>query len=132
MPRRPPQQGLAALAAGGLHPAPRRRLQTTWKCNRKVPLPGPLHWNPCCTRGATVKTSERIPCWANVQTREVYLRRISCFWSWWDKSSFYGQLAALRGQLLPDEDFADFYCENNGRTSKATQPDGDRADAAGA
>ena len=32
--------------------------------------------------------------------------------------SFYGQLAALQGQLFRDEDFADFYCEDNGRNSK--------------
>ena len=34
------------------------------------------------------------------------------------RDSFYGQLAALRGQLFRDEDFADLYCPDNGRTSK--------------
>ena len=32
--------------------------------------------------------------------------------------SFYGQLAALQGQLFQDEDFADFYGADHGRTSK--------------
>ena len=32
--------------------------------------------------------------------------------------SFYGKLAALQGQLFRDEEFADFYCEDNGRSSK--------------
>ena len=34
------------------------------------------------------------------------------------KDSFHGRLAALQGQLFRDEDFADFYCADNGRTSK--------------
>ena len=33
------------------------------------------------------------------------------------RDSFYGQLAALRGQLFRDEDFADLYGPDNGRTS---------------
>ncbi len=32
--------------------------------------------------------------------------------------SFHGRLAALQGQLFRDEDFAEFYCADNGRTSK--------------
>ena len=34
------------------------------------------------------------------------------------RDSFYGQLAALRDQLFRDEEFADLYCQDNGRTSK--------------
>ena len=33
------------------------------------------------------------------------------------KDTFYGLLAALRGQLFRDADFAEFYCLDNGRTS---------------
>lgn len=32
--------------------------------------------------------------------------------------SFYGQLAALQGQLFRDEELADFYGEDNGRNSR--------------
>ena len=31
--------------------------------------------------------------------------------------TFYGRLAALRGQLFRDEDFAELYCRDNGRPS---------------
>jgi len=33
------------------------------------------------------------------------------------EQSFYGFLASQRGQLFPDEEFADLYCSNNGRNS---------------
>ena len=33
------------------------------------------------------------------------------------QDTFYGLLASLRGQLFRDADFAEFYCENNGRDS---------------
>ena len=34
------------------------------------------------------------------------------------RDSFCGQWAALRGHLFRDEEFADLYCQDNGRTSK--------------
>jgi len=33
------------------------------------------------------------------------------------ENSFYGFLARQRGQLFRDEDFAEFYCSDNGRPS---------------
>ena len=33
------------------------------------------------------------------------------------QDTFYGQLASLRGQLFRDEEFAEFYCADNGRDS---------------
>lgn len=33
------------------------------------------------------------------------------------RQTFYGFLASMRGQLFRDEDFAEFYCSNNGRDS---------------
>ena len=33
------------------------------------------------------------------------------------RDSFYGQIAANRDRLFPDEDFAMLYCSNNGRES---------------
>ena len=33
------------------------------------------------------------------------------------KDTFYGLLAALRGQLFSDDDFAEIYCPDNGRNS---------------
>ncbi len=33
------------------------------------------------------------------------------------RETFYGRLAALRGQLFRDEEFADLYCSDNGRPS---------------
>ena len=38
------------------------------------------------------------------------------------RGSFYGFLASQRGRLFRDEDFADFYCPDNGRPSVAPSP----------
>ena len=35
-----------------------------------------------------------------------------------ERDSFYGQRAALRGHLFPDEDCPDLSCHDNGRNSK--------------
>ena len=48
------------------------------------------------------------------------------------RDSFYGWLAGLRRQLFRDEDFAAFYCRDNGRSSVPAQPVGYRPLAAGA
>ena len=40
----------------------------------------------------------------------LYLDHVGC-------KTFYGFLASMRGQLFRDEEFAEFYCPNNGRDS---------------
>jgi hypothetical protein len=45
-----------------------------------------------------------------LEADHLYLEHVGC-------KSFYGFLASMRGQLFRDEEFAEFYCLNNGRDS---------------
>lgn len=45
-----------------------------------------------------------------LEADHVYLDHVGC-------KTFYGLLASMRGQLFRDEEFAEFYCPNNGRDS---------------
>jgi len=45
-----------------------------------------------------------------LEADHMYLDHVGC-------KTFYGFLASMRGQLFRDEEFAEFYCPNNGRDS---------------
>jgi hypothetical protein len=45
-----------------------------------------------------------------LEADHMYLDHVGC-------KTFYGLLASMRGQLFRDEEFAEFYCPNNGRDS---------------
>lgn len=45
-----------------------------------------------------------------LEADHMYLDHVGC-------ETFYGFLASMRGQLFRDEEFAEFYCPNNGRNS---------------
>jgi Transposase DDE domain/Transposase domain (DUF772) len=45
-----------------------------------------------------------------LEADHLYLEHVGC-------KTFYGFLASMRGQLFRDEEFAEFYCPNNGRDS---------------
>jgi len=45
-----------------------------------------------------------------LEADHLYLDHVGC-------RTFYCFLAAMRGQLFRDEEFAEFYCPNNGRDS---------------
>ena len=45
-----------------------------------------------------------------LEADHMYLDHVGC-------KTFYGFLASMRGRLFIDEEFAEFYCPNNGRDS---------------
>ena len=64
-----------------------------------------------------IKASGAGRCWGRRSDQRGLWEADRLYLDYVGKDTFYGLLAALRGQLFSDDDFAEIYCPDNGRDS---------------